>query len=502
MLIIPAIDILQGKCVRLTQGNYNRSTIYEKSPVSMAEEFEKLGVKRLHVVDLDGARSGYPVNTETILEIAKVARVPVQVGGGIRRIENAANLLNRGIARIILGTTAIENPKIVENLVKSYGPSRIIVSLDYKNGNIAVEGWTQKSTKSIPGIIDFLKNVGIKTIIVTDTTKDGSMQGPNLSLAGDFIKEQFDVIVAGGISSPDDIRELQMLGAAGAIVGKALYEGKVNLKDLQKIAARPNHLTKRIIPCLDVKQGRVVKGTHFKNLRDAGDPVESGKMYSRAGADELVFLDIEATRENRPTLCGLVERIAGEIDIPFTIGGGIRDVRQIRDLLNAGADKISIGTAAVQNSALVREAAACFGSQCITISVDAKRNKAGWNICIKGGTVSTEIDAVEFSRAMEKAGAGELLVNCLDKDGTREGFDIELIKTIVKAVNIPVIASSGAGGMRDFLDVFQKADASAVLAASVFHYGETSISELKKYLKMNGIPIRLTGDIHKYTTQS
>ncbi|OGQ15374.1 MAG: imidazole glycerol phosphate synthase subunit HisF [Deltaproteobacteria bacterium RIFCSPLOWO2_01_44_7] len=270
-----------------------------------------------------------------------------------------------------------------------------------------------------------------------------------------------------------------------------MYEGKINLRKAQERVAYKNNLAKRIIPCLDVKNGRVVKGTHFSNLRDAGDPVELGKRYCEMGADELVFLDIAATLENRKTFCDLVSKIAKEISMPFTVGGGISTIEDIKNLLNAGADKVSIGSAAVQNPNLIKEAAKYFGSQCIVISVDAKKKKQGWKIYIKGGTEETNVDAIEFSKQMEKFGAGELLVNSLDRDGTKKGFDIELLKSIAESVNIPVIASSGAGSMQDFLYVFQKTNVDAALGASIFHYQEVNLIELKKFLFNNNLPIRI-----------
>ncbi len=250
-------------------------------------------------------------------------------------------------------------------------------------------------------------------------------------------------------------------------------------------------LTKRIIACMDIKEGRVVKGTNFVQLKDAGDPVELGKLYSDQGIDELIFLDIMATVENRDTLYDLVKRIAKNINVPFTIGGGIKSLEDIRNVLNCGADKVSIGSASVKNPDFVSEAAKEFGSQCIVISVDPKQRGDGtWEIYIKGGREPTGIDAIEFSKNMDNLGAGELLVNSLDSDGMRTGYDIPLLRTIAEAVSIPVIASSGAGKKEHFLEAFTKGKCDAALAASLFHYKELEISELKQYLKENNIPIR------------
>lgn len=491
MFVIPAIDIIDGKCVRLMQGNFADSTVYSNNPVEVAKNFEKQGAVFLHVVDLDGARLGYPVNSEIILAIATSVNIPLQVGGGIRLYEQAQKYLENGVKKIILSTVAVENPKLLERLLEEYGCPRVTVSVDVKDGRVATRGWLGKNTKTVTALINVLKKVGITSVNVTDISKDGLLKGPNFNLAKKFINKGFKTVVAGGVSSLGDLEKLNRLGAFGAIVGKAMYEGKINLREAQKKVAYRNNLTKRIIPCLDVKNGRVVKGTHFRELRDAGNPVELGNRYSELGADELVFLDITATLENRTTLYALVSKIAKEINTPFTVGGGISTMEDIKNLLEAGADKVSIGSAAVKNSNLIKQAAEYYGSQCIVISVDAKKQKLGWKICIKGGTEETDIDAIAFSKQMEKIGAGELLVNSVDRDGTKNGFDLELLKSITDRVNIPVIASSGAGSMQDFLEVFQKTGVAAALGASIFHYQEVNIRELKKFLSNNNLPIRI-----------
>lgn len=491
MLVIPAIDIINGKCVRLTQGNFDKSTIYSGNPVEVAKNFEKQGAKFLHIVDLDGAKSGFPVNSNTIFAIAKSVNIPLQVGGGIRSYNQAKKYLENGVKKIVLSTVAIEDPQLLEHLFKDFGSSRIAVSVDIKDGKIATRGWLKKENKTVADIISVLKRIGITSVIVTDSSKDGLLKGPNFDLAKEFINEGFSTTVAGGVSSLSNIEEFNKIGAFGVIVGKAIYERKIDMQKAQQAVVYRNELAKRIISCLDVKSGRVVKGTYFTNLRDAGDPVELGKRYCEQGADELVFLDIAATLEKRKTFRELVSKIAKEINIPFAVGGGISTIKDIRKLLNAGADKVSIGSAAVQNPDLIRKAAQYFGSQCIVISVDAKRKGKSWDTHIKGGTEATAIDAIEFAKQMERLGAGELLVNSLDRDGTKKGFDLELLKIITDSVNIPVIASSGAGSMQDFLDVFQKTKVDAALGASIFHYKEIDIRGLKKFLSDNNISIKL-----------
>jgi cyclase len=250
-------------------------------------------------------------------------------------------------------------------------------------------------------------------------------------------------------------------------------------------------LAKRITPCLDVKDGRTVKGTNFVGLRDAGDPVELAALYSAQGADELVLLDISATNEKRKTLAGLVRNVAAEINIPFTVGGGISSVADIETLLDSGADKVSINTAAVRDPAILKDAARNFGSQCIVLAIDAKVNNGAWKVFLNGGRVATELDAIEWARRAADLGAGEILLTSMNADGTKAGFEIGLTREISTSVNVPVIASGGAGTMEDFAAVFTNGKADAALAASVFHYGEIGITELKSFLKMRGIEVRI-----------
>jgi len=251
-------------------------------------------------------------------------------------------------------------------------------------------------------------------------------------------------------------------------------------------------LSKRIIPCLDIKEGRVVKGVKFLGLRDAGDPVEVAQAYDQQGADELVFLDITASIENRKTLAELVEEIARNIFMPFTVGGGIGEIEDIRNLLNAGAEKVSLNTQAVKFPELISAAAKRFGSQCIVVAIDAKKQIDRWEVIINGGRTPTGIDALVWAEKAARLGAGEILLTSMDYDGTKDGYDLELTGAITKKVNIPVIASGGAGCLEDFYNVFTKANADAALAASLFHYQEFSIKQVKDYLKTKGVAVRLS----------
>lgn len=255
-------------------------------------------------------------------------------------------------------------------------------------------------------------------------------------------------------------------------------------------------LTKRIIPCLDIKDGRVVKGVNFINLRDAGDPVENARFYNKEMADELVFLDITASYEKRKTTIELVRRVAEAIFLPFTVGGGIRTIDDIRDLLNAGCDKVSINTAAVKDPSFVKRSSSRFGSQCIVVAIDAKcrtktRTRQEWEVFINGGRTPTGIDAIAWAKRMGRLGAGEILLTSMDYDGTKEGYDVELTRRISESVWIPVIASGGAGNLGHLYEALTDGRADAVLAASIFHYREYSIIDAKKYLQRKGVAIRL-----------
>ena len=251
--------------------------------------------------------------------------------------------------------------------------------------------------------------------------------------------------------------------------------------------------TKRIIPCLDVHNGRVVKGVNFVNLKDAGDPVEIAKAYDAAGADELVFLDITASSDNRNTVVDMVRAVAANVFIPFTVGGGIRTVEDFRMLLREGADKISINSSAIMNPQLIHDAALKFGSQCVVVAIDAKKRAdgSGWNIYKNGGRVDVGLDALEWAKRVESLGAGEILLTSMDCDGTKAGYDIELTRAIADAVKIPVIASGGAGTMEHFYEALTEGSADAALAASLFHYKELEISEVKTYLRDKGVSVRL-----------
>lgn len=251
-------------------------------------------------------------------------------------------------------------------------------------------------------------------------------------------------------------------------------------------------LTKRIIPCLDVDMGRVVKGVNFVNLKDVGDPVAIAEFYNKEGADELVFLDITATHEGRATMIDVVKRTAEKVFIPLTVGGGIKTLDDFKEILRAGADKISINSAAIRNPILIKDASEKFGSQCVVVAIDGKKreNGSGWNVFINGGRIDTGLDAIKWSKKVEELGAGEILLTSMDADGTKQGYDVEFTDAVCKAVNIPVIASGGCGKLQHFVDVFKESGADAALAASLFHFRELTINEVKEYLSKDDIEVR------------
>jgi cyclase len=500
-LVIPAIDLIDGKCVRLRQGNYDAQKTYSDNPAAVAKTFVENGAQYLHIVDLDGAKNGTSTNGDLIKKMAREASVPLQAGGGIRTFERAKEYLDFGVERIVVSTSALNDPEMVKKIIAEYGPGRIVVSVDATDGFVVTEGWRNTSTETVAAFLAKLVGLGVTTIIYTDTRRDGTLEGPDYESIAEVLKMPFRVIVAGGVGTAEDVQKLNDMGAYGVIVGKALYEKTVDLRGTIRSIPAPKifretvrpakNVTKRVIACMDIAGDRVVKGIGFKNLKDAGDPAELARHYNDSGVDELVLLDITATIEERGAFCGLVERVAKVVAVPLTVGGGIKTIEDIGRLLNAGADKVSIGSAAIQNPDLVTRAVQEFGSQCIVISVDPKRKGNSWEVYSKGGREASGIDAIEFAKSMAGRGAGELLVNSLDRDGTRKGYDLELLARVTWAVSIPVIASSGAGSKDDFLRALTVGKADAVLGASLFHTGEMSIQELKAYLSDKGVTIRI-----------
>jgi cyclase len=480
--LVPAIDIIDGKCVRLTKGDYARQTTYNDNPVEVARTFERMGFTRLHVVDLDGARSKHIVNVEALRAIAENTRLIIDFGGGIKSDDDLEQAFAAGAYMVTVGSIAVSEPERFLSWLEHYGADKLILGADVRDGRIAVNGWKEDSREEL---IPFLRRYverGVRNVLCTDISKDGMLQGPAIELYQEVMKAfpQLHLIASGGVSSNDDIARLQQAGIPSVVFGKAFYEGRLAFESMAK----------RIIPCLDVKDGMTVKGTNFVNLRAAGDPVELGKAYSQAGADELVFLDITASHEGRKTFTDMVSRVASEINIPFTVGGGINELSDVDRLLGAGADKVSVNSAALRHPELIDQITSRYGSQVCVCAIDARLDADGWHCYVKGGRERVERGLFEWAREVEQRGAGEILFTSMNHDGVKNGYANEALARLSDELSIPVIASGGAGTMEHFRDAFALGKADAALAASVFHFGEISIHDLKEYLWQEGINVR------------
>jgi len=469
MLIIPAIDLLGGEAVRLYQGDYSQKTIYSSDPAAIALGFQKMGAKYLHVVDLDGAKNGNTANIEAIKKIRAAIDIPIQLGGGIRNAETINMYLNEiKINRVILGTIAVTEPNFVKEMIDKHGANKIVVGVDVRNGMVSTAGWREDSTVDYLQFIESLKNMGVKYIVATDIIKDGSLTSPNWEMYEKI--KGINFVVSGGVSCDMDIERAK--GYYAVIVGKAYYEGRVNLEKM--LAYIP---PKRIIPCLDIKNGSVVKGVNFVNLTNVGDPVEISQNYQNQGADEIVFLDI--TAENRQAFYDMIERATSELTVPVTIGGGVRSIKDFGELFARGISKVSVNSAAVENPDLIKQAADRFGKHRIVVAIDAKKVNDKYHVYVKGGREDTGIDLVEWAKKCEALGAGEILLTSMDGDGTESGFDLAMTRLVVESVNIPVTASGGCGKVEDIVEVFKQTGCDAALAASLFHYGKATVGDVK-----------------------
>jgi cyclase len=438
-----------------------------------------------------------------VQKIACETSLEVQVGGGIRTLKDMQIALDAGASKVLIGTILFSNPEIIRCAINLFGTQRLIVSLDVRGKDVRTNGWLKTSGVDLLDACRLVNSLGIQEILVTDIIKDGMGRGSNVGLYTD-IKCSFPslrLIASGGVGSTADIEALQRAFCDAAVVGKAVLENVDLLPQLLAVAgiqecqtfidSPSSTLAIRVIACLDIADGRVVKGTRFGDLRDAGDPAELAKRYCDEGADELVFLDITATNENRKSVYDLASRVADTVNIPFTIGGGIRSVEDARRMLEAGADKVAVNSAGVKNPALFSQIASELGRANTVCAIDAKKKGSGWIVLVNGGRVATEIDAVEWAKKVTDLGAGELLVTSYDRDGTGDGFDTALLSAIKNVVPTPVIASGGAGTLASFSDAVRLGRADAVLAASVFHFGTLSIRDVKLALASSSFPIRL-----------
>lgn len=510
MRVIPAIDVLGGSVVRLRQGNFDRPTTYGVDPLSLALTYAGQGARELHLVDLRAAKEG-GVTSESeslVSRLREATGLVLQVGGGVRSLRDIERLLDAGASRVVVGTLVLRDPDTVRGAALLFGVHRIVAAIDCREREVRVSGWREGSGVPVEEALGLVRSLGLREAIVTDIDRDGMGSGPNVELYSLLRCQYPDVRItaSGGVRSLVDLQALQDVGCEAAIVGTAFLEG--NLDPRSTFAAFPassgssppsssspsSGLAIRVIPCLDVAGGRVVKGTKFQNLRDAGDPVELARRYCEEGADELVFLDIRATGEARETVYELAAKVAEAVNIPFTIGGGVRSVADARRLLAAGADKVSVNSAAVRRPTLLSEMAGQLGRANTVCAIDAKRRGEGWIVLVRGGTEEAGRDAVAWAEEAVQRGAGELLVTSFDRDGTGGGFDTELLRRIKDRVSVPVIASGGAGSLQSFVDAVEEGKADAVLAASLFHFGIFTIRQVKGALQSAGYPVRPPDD--------
>jgi len=494
MKILPAIDIMAGQCVRLTKGEFSTKKVYSTDVLAMAKKFQDLGAPIIHVVDLEAAKTGQPVNFELITKIIKVAKVPVQVGGGIRSLKTAKLYFRVGAQRIVVSTEAVNDRNFIVDLIKQFGRQRVVIAVESKKRKVVVEGWQKTSGKNYLDFAKELKFLGVTEVLFTDTGRDGSLTEPNYGAIGKLVELGFNVIASGGVATLEAIEKLKQLGVTGAVVGKAVYENRLNLIQAIKAAKPKSNLSKRIIPCLDVKNGVVVKGVRFGNHKVVGKIIDCARSYSEQGADELVFYDITASPEARTVSIDWVRQVAKVINIPFCVAGGIASVKDAREILQNGADKVSINSPALKTPMLINELVSEFGSQCVVVGIDSFGQNGEYFAKQYTGdpkkTKLTKWKTLDWAKEAQRRGAGEIVLNSMSQDGVRQGYDVKQLKEMSAAIDIPVIASGGAGSLKDFRDVFVKTDVQGALAASVFHSGNMRIKILKKYLSINNIPIR------------
>ena len=516
MYLLPAIDILGGKAVRLAKGDYDRVTVYNDDPAAQAQAFEEEGATWLHVVDLDGARSGQPENIAIIERILKKTLLKVEVGGGIRSLDTIARLADAGVSRIVLGTSLVADPAFAEAAAARYG-GLLTAGIDAKGGEVAVAGWREGAGVAAEELARHVAQLGFRHLVYTDIARDGMQTGVDPARLRGAWRQAFGrsrhrvgrrgrrgrhrAAGRGGRQhrgrhrGPRRLRGRSLGGRRRARVRRghqacgSRRRGRRSLWD-----GRRAMLAKRVIPCMDVKDGRVVKGVNFVNLRDAGDPIELAQRYDEERADEVIFLDITATSDGRATTVGLASRASEQLHLPYCVGGGFRNVADIRTMIAAGADKVSVNSAAVADPSLITQAAAAFGSQAILCAIDAKQvagNPNKWEVYVHGGRKATGIDAVAWAAEAARRGAGEILLTSMDRDGSRDGFDCALTRAVARAVDVPVIASGGVGALEHFAQGILEGEADAVLAASVFHFGELTVRQVKEHMASQGIPVRL-----------
>jgi cyclase len=473
MDVIPSLDLLGGRVVRLTRGDFATAHVYGE-PETVLESLNVPRGSRLHIVDLEGSRSGAPVETKNVARLSE-RDLRVQVGGGIRSVDDARRWLDCGVQKVVIGTVAADSPNTLRAIVDALGAERVIAAVDVRDGVVRVAGWEREAKRSHAEVLASIKASGIEEILITDISRDGVMRGPSFAMYRELSAPS--IIASGGVSTIGDVVSLaRMPNVSACVIGKALLDRKIDLAEARARAATPNAIPERVIPCLDVRDGRVVKGVNFVDIRDAGDPVECARRYEAEGADELVILDISATDHGRQTALETVHRVAEALFIPLTVGGGVRMVEDFRALLRAGADRVAINTAALRNPQLIADCAREFGVQAVVLSCDAKDGQA----MVRSGKEPAGVNAVDWCVEAERLGAGEILLTSVDRDGTSSGFDIELLRAVTARVKISVIASGGAGALEHFRDAIEAGGARAVLAASLFHDRVLTVGDVKR----------------------
>lgn len=512
MDLLPAIDLRQGRIVRLERGSDGRRTTYEGDPVSVLREYGSRGARWVHVVDLDAA---FGEDSQTGLVerlLAMEDRPRVELGGGLRSRGAVERALRLGADRVVLGSLVGRDPELFRELCREL-PGRVVPALDVAEGALQTDGWREEGPPW-RRVAERLRGLPCPAVLVTDVDRDGTLRGPNLELARSVSRiSGIPALLSGGVRSLDDLRRAARSPEelAGVVVGKALLEGRFELEEaLGALASgtgerevggptrRPfgpeSDLAVRVIPCLDVAESRVVKGVRFRDLEDLGDPVEAAAVYAAQGADEIVLLDVSASHEGRGTRLDWVRAVAREVFVPLTVGGGVANEEEARNLLRAGADKVAVNSAPAERPELISEMASRFGSQCVVLSVDARRRVEGdgWEVVTHGGRRRTEREAIEWIREGVDRGAGEILLTSMDGDGTQTGYDLELLRAASRTVPVPVIASGGAGRVEHLAEALE-AGAAAVLAASIFHQGTMTVVAVKRGLARRGFPVRGVG---------
>jgi imidazole glycerol-phosphate synthase subunit HisF len=488
--VIASLDLLGGQVVRLTRGEFATAQAYGV-PEAVLDALDVPRGARLHVVDLEASRRGRPVETELVRRLAS-RDLAVQVGGGIRSLDDARCWFECGAAKVVVGTVAADAPELLAALVETFGAARVIPAVDVRDGEIRVAGWERASAASLQEVFGRFEALGIEEALVTDIGRDGVLRGPSFALYRELRAiSPIRLIASGGVSTVSDVVSLaRHPNVGGCVIGKALLERRIDHAEARRRVAAPNAIPERVIPCLDVRDGRVVKGVSFTDIRDAGDPVECAVRYEAEGADELVLLDISATDRKIGTAVETVRRVAESLFIPLTVGGGVQTVEDFRALLQAGADRVAINTAAIRRPELIAECAAEFGVQAVVLSCDAKREGGRWLAAVRGGKELTSLDAIDWCRRAESLGAGEILLTSVDRDGRNAGYDVDLLRAATSVLKIGVIASGGAGALEHFRDAVEQGGARAVLAASLFHDRVLTVDAVKRHLADEGIPTR------------